>query len=272
MKRRIALRTIAACCLSLGLAHGAAASTLFGSTFTGAPTANLFTVNQSNGALTSVGPMSANIGDLTSNGSTVWGVDLTSNSLYTVNTATGAATSPVAITGAVGTITSIAFDTATNTMYGNTTASFGGGDFLYSINVATGAATLIGNGLGVSNIFALGFAGGNLYGVGDNTNQLVSISTTTGAASVIGSTGLGSVFDIAARPEDGEVFAADSGTFSLYTVNLTTGVMTLVGAYGSTANVAGLAFVGEVPEPSTYALMLGGLLGLGFVARRRKTA
>jgi hypothetical protein len=45
--------------------------------------------------------------------------------------------------------------------------------------------------------------------------------------------------------------------------------MTLVGAYGSAANIAGLAFVGEVPEPSTYVLMLAGLLGLGWVARRR---
>jgi hypothetical protein len=30
--------------------------------------------------------------------------------------------------------------------------------------------------------------------------------------------------------------------------------------------------VGSVPEPSTYALMIGGLLGLGFVARRRRKA
>jgi hypothetical protein len=30
--------------------------------------------------------------------------------------------------------------------------------------------------------------------------------------------------------------------------------------------------VAEVPEPSTYALMIGGLLGLGFVARRRRKA
>jgi hypothetical protein len=36
--------------------------------------------------------------------------------------------------------------------------------------------------------------------------------------------------------------------------------------------VTGGELVGSVPEPSTYALMIGGLLGLGFVARRRRKA
>jgi hypothetical protein len=36
--------------------------------------------------------------------------------------------------------------------------------------------------------------------------------------------------------------------------------------------MTGGELVGSVPEPSTYALMIAGLLGLGFVARRRTSS
>ena len=272
MKPRFALRTLAAVGLALGLAHGAAASTLYGSTFSAS---SLFSVDQSTGALTSIGAMGAVIGDMTSNTSAgiVWGIGLSgefANQLYTVNTATGAAGSPLAITGVQGQITSIAYDGVTGTMFGNTTAGFGGADALYSIDLSTGVATQIGA-IGISNVYALGFAGGALYGVSDVSKNLVSISTATGVGSNIGATGLGFVFDIAARPEDGVMFASDSGNNAMYTVDLATGATTLVGAFGSSQNIAGLAFVGEVPEPSTYVLMIAGLLGLGWIARRRTT-
>jgi len=82
-------------------------------------------------------------------------------------------------------------------------------------------------------------------------------------------------FDISGS---GAAFAAmtdaDTGKSGLYTIDVNTGAATLVGAFGIAGNTAiappllGLA-VAAVPEPETYTLMLAGLLGVGFVARRR---
>lgn len=47
--------------------------------------------------------------------------------------------------------------------------------------------------------------------------------------------------------------------------------MTLTGSYIGAANLQ-VVQAAPVPEPETYALMLGGLGALGFVARRRKAA
>lgn len=67
----------------------------------------------------------------------------------------------------------------------------------------------------------------------------------------------------------------NTGKSGLYTINLGTGMATLVGDFGIGGNTAisppllGLT-VAAVPEPQTYALMLAGLMGVGFVARRRR--
>jgi len=152
--------------------------------------------------------------------------------------------------------------------FGGTTA-----DTLYKIDPITGAATFVG-GIQYNSVFALGFRNGVLYGISDVANAdgrqpFISISTTNAAATLIAGLPNGSYFDLAARPEDGTTFVANSGDSRLYTIDTGTGALTLVGAYGVPQNVVGLAFVGEVPEPSTYLLMIAGLVGLGMIARRR---
>jgi hypothetical protein len=47
-------------------------------------------------------------------------------------------------------------------------------------------------------------------------------------------------------------------------------VLTISGTSGATGSYAGTLNVSAVPEPETYAMMLGGLGLLGFMARRRK--
>lgn len=71
---------------------------------------------------------------------------------------------------------------------------------------------------------------------------------------------------------------ADTGKSGLYSIDLMSGAATFVGAFGIGGDTAiappllGLtvAAVTPVPEPETYALMLGGLALLGGVARRRR--
>ena len=253
---------------------GAHASILYGTEYTS--TTPLYSVDQTTGAITSIGSTGRDfIGDLTSDtraGSfTLWGVRINSNELLTFNGATGAQTSTVTMDSSDNMV-SLAFNPVTGILYGNTSAGFGAPfDALYEINPLTGATTFIGRIL-FNNVYALGFdQSGNLFGVADDTDQLISISTATGNGSLIANLAVGFAFDIASRPEDNVMFLADSGTLSLYQLNTTTGATSLVGAYGSSTNIAGLAFgPAVVPEPGTLALLGLGLAGLAAMRRRKQ--
>ncbi len=251
----------------------AQASVLYGVGFAG-PTP-LYELDQTSGALSSIGPTgSDNLGDLTSDtraGSfRLWGMRIASNELVTLDAGTGAISGSVALDSA-DRMVSIAFDAVSGRLFGNTAVGFGADfDALYEINPTTGATTFVGRIL-FSNVYALAFdQAGTLFGISDSTDELISISTTTGNGALVGATGVGFGFDIASRPEDGVMFLAESGTSSLYRLDTATGATTLVGAYGSFTNVVGLAFGpdGTVPVPGTLALAGLGLLALGARSRR----
>jgi hypothetical protein len=268
---RVTILTGASMALALTLSSSAGASELFATTYDGV-TSDLYSVNQSTGAISLVGGTGVDFGDLTSTNSQLIGVDLTNNALWTINPATGAASNEVSISGTQGVITSIAWDPVTHALYGNTTAGFGGADQLYAINATTGAASLVGA-IGISNIYALGFSQtGVLFGESDATGELLSISTTTGAGTDIGPTGLSGNYDLASRPGDDVLFGLGSAVFNLYTYNTATGAATPVGPYGEDVNLAGLAFLPggtAAPEPATWVMMAAGFVGLGFVGYRR---
>jgi hypothetical protein len=267
--------------LSFGVSH-AQAETLYAVDYPASAT--LYTVNETTGALTAVGPVGLdNVGDLTSNlVSRLWGIQITTNSLVSINPSTGAGTLGPAITGTSLTaaggpglpIVSLAYDPLNSTLYGNTSVPYGGAtaDELYSINTTTGAATAIGL-IGETSVYALGFSqAGGLYGV-DGSCDLVRINTGTGAGAVVGATGLSlsggcSAYDIASGL-NGTMYLANSDTDSLYDVNLGTGGATLIGPYGSATNVVGLAVIGT-PEPGTLALFTAGMVMVWLGARRRK--
>jgi hypothetical protein len=267
--------------LSFGVSH-AQAETLYGVDYP--VSATLYTVNETTGALTTVGPVGLdNVGDLTSDlVSKLWGIQITTNSLVSINPSTGAGTLGPAITGTAGSpaggpgfpIVSLAYDPLNATLYGNTSVSFGGAtaDELYSINTTTGAATTIGF-IGENEVYALGFSqAGSLYGVDGNCN-LLNINTATGAGAVVGSTGLAvnggcGVFDIASGL-NGTMYLADDDSESLYNVNLGTGGTTLIGPFGSLTNVVGLAVL-ATPEPGTVMLFATGVVVAWLGTRRRK--
>jgi hypothetical protein len=120
--------------------------------------------------------------------------------------------------------------------------------------------------------------GGTLYAVDSfaqaggvfNGSRLFRISTTTGAATLVGSLGLpatNAVADMSFNPATGQmqvVTNAGGGVAQLHTVNLATGAATLVGAIsglptsnleiGLATNAAGVNFVHNLADDRMYQL------------------
>lgn len=119
-----------------------------------------------------------------------------------------------------------------------------------------------------------GINSGNLYRVTDPNAGTLALVGSLGVAT----TGLDG-FDISGLT--GASFAAlsnstNSGS-SFYTINLSTGAASLVGVFSQTVGLVQdvtaatqAPQVSAVPEPETYAMMLLGLAGMGWVARRRR--
>ncbi|MGB5873686.1 MAG: choice-of-anchor D domain-containing protein [Bacteroidota bacterium] len=126
----------------------------------------------------------------------LYAVDMWSRDLYIVNDSTAAST----LIGSPGVaVRGLAFDPTDNTLW----ASVGGEDSIFTIDVSTGSATLVGKtGLGGGTPDLCFDRLGNLYaskGGGDGPNNLISIDKSTGAGSVIGPIGFTSVSGLATR-------------------------------------------------------------------------
>jgi hypothetical protein len=225
--------------------------------------------------------------DLRPGDNKIYGVTL-SNQIYTVNEMTGAATFVAALsTPIVNTTLGYGIDF-------NPVADFSGAASLrfvssagsnYAINASTGAVTVATSiaagysGVGYSNSNPLPTtapASTSLYYI-DSTNDTLAVATTgfnNPTITTVGALGVDALrangFEVLGN---GQAFAAlnvDAGTSlttGIYGVNLATGAATLVGSFNGT--LSGLP-VSAVPEPESYALMLGGLLVVGRLARQRQ--
>ncbi len=154
---------------------------LYANDSSSSPNTGLYTVNVTNGALTTVADLTGSTGGtgtLTApnTGGTLFYFDH-SNQLFTINPATGAATT----IGALGFTISTAFDLdfAPN---GNLYATSGGN--FYEIDPSTGAGTLLGNsGAQLQALVAAdgalyGFAGASMYSINLTNGQLTFIRDT----------------------------------------------------------------------------------------------
>jgi len=121
--------------------------------------------------------------------------------LYMIDLATGNAE----LIGNIGVdIRGLAFDPIDGTLWASER-----GDKIYTLDILTGAATLIGTAWPRYGTSDISFdPAGNLYGIIPNNGlpyRLIAINKSTGAASIIGSTGFQSVYGMAMRhpPREG---------------------------------------------------------------------
>jgi hypothetical protein len=169
------------------------------------------------------------------------------NTLGTIDPSDGTYT----VIGSFGVgIDAMAYDNATNTMYG---AGYDGisNSQLYTINLSTGTATFVGD-IGYGIIIGIACnASGTLYAANLDDN-LYTINKTTGASTVIGPLGISINYaqDLEYDNENGILYLAGYTSFaSLYTINPSTGAASLVGDFPSSTEICGLA----IPyNPVTY--------------------
>lgn len=189
------------------------------------------------------------------------------NSLLIIDPATGASE----LVGATGlsaiTEGDLAFDPTTETLYGLYDLPHTGERKLFTLDVASGRASVLpGTLVGDPSAAAFGLDG-TLYALDTGLQQLLTIDKNTGnvVASTPLSRALGSVAGMDVHPVTGAFYVADGGgggTNQLYLLDVSTGRLDVIGELGVVGGLAGLAFL---PEPSTVLL-----LTLGAAAIRRK--
>jgi hypothetical protein len=114
---------------------------------------------------------------------------------------------------------------------GYTRASVSGEDRIYSIDMATGAMTLLGNsGIPPATRALEVAADGTLYG--SNAGNLYTFSTSTGAATLVGSHGCCSIMSDMAFAPDGRLLGISGNPSTLYEIDPFTGAATAIGPVG----------------------------------------
>jgi hypothetical protein len=181
-------------------------------------------------------------------------LDGTSNELHTLDTTTGDDTTVGPSVPLSGHIWTGATGTTGGTLY--TSSTSGEASHLYRVNTATGLATVVGEITNAPCIIDIAInAAGELYGLDACHDALMRIDPTTGAGTLIGSTG----FD--ADYAQGMDFEDRSGTLYLAAYNTTlsrgelriadtaTGNSVLVGPFPDGVEVDALAFAKPTAAP-----------------------
>lgn len=159
---------------------------------------------------------------------TLYAIDDIDNSLVTIDPVTYAVTSIGSTGVSGGDFGDLAYDSISGTLYW---AAGRGNDSLYTLNLATGAATLVGS-YGIDDLFALAYnnSDGQLYAQATSGN-VYRLNPTTAAPTLVGSNGVypgGMEY----RTDTGQLILVGAGNGSFYTVDTTTGAATLLASQG----------------------------------------
>ncbi|MEX0678396.1 MAG: PEP-CTERM sorting domain-containing protein [Pirellulales bacterium] len=162
------------------------------------------------------------------------------------------------------------FDETQNKMYNLN--SDAGSSSLYEINIANGAANLVGSDTIFGDGLAIDSNGRAFSADWIFTDSLYAVNLANGDLTVVGGLGLGDVFlqsGLAFDPSD--VLYALTSSGGIYTLNTGTGQA----AFQAQVTLAGNAIddfegLAIIPEPSTLALAALGLVLLAVYGRRRK--
>ena len=240
------------------------AATLVGLGAAGTASANpTILINDSDGSLVSYDTVTKSSTFLSKTNTTMFDIALNAGgdlfgvdggTLFKISQSTGA----TATLGSLGSFVNGLVFGPDGTLYGS------GDNKLYKINTTSGQASLIGS-MGIAQSAGdLAFFKGQLY-LASNLG-LALVNPTTGAASVIG--GLTDAFGLASTAD--ALFGV-KGT-SIYSINPTTGVGTAVATYTGHGSNGAASVPVAVPEPATWAMMLLGLVLVGYALRRRGNA
>lgn len=130
----------------------------------------------------------------------------------------------------------LAYDAGAGVMYW---VAGRGNDSLYTIDLNTGAASLVGS-HGVNDMFALGYDGTNLYGQ-STSGSVYRLDENTGVATAIGSNGVypgGYTWNSTTH----QMVMLAAGSSNFYSVNLSDGSTTALGGDGNFVNDNDLAY------------------------------
>ena len=132
----------------------------------------------------------------------------------------------------------LAWDNSTSTMY---MVDGRGARSLYTVDIGTGAATLVG-GHGIQDLFGLAFdtANNELYGEDFRNGTLVSLDTSNGSATTIGTGGI-RIGGLAYNSRDDDLIGVSDGAGDLYSIDRSNGAQTLL-LDGPFTNNSGLAY------------------------------
>lgn len=280
-KPGLAINTARSClavlaCLMMALAAASAHAQQAYALLNGGSGAEIGTLDLSTGAYTSIGSTTLNgtpvvIDSLSESASGIlYGGSTGDSNLYQIDTGTGQLT----LIGNNG-VGPLWLGSTSTSLYGFTAANLSN---MYSVDGGNATATLVGStGGGVPmGYFSISTKDPALYiaAAPDGTTNatLYTVDTSTGAISVVGSTGVTGID--AMGNVNGTLYATSDTTGNLYSINPSTGVATLITALSNIGSnfVYGLAEVTPVPETRSLPSMIMGITGLGWLAGKRRSS